>query len=224
MRLARLAVVCLAALPALAQVQLVVRADGKKVIYNVPTPANAKAGDLKWLAKQRNRRTQYDKMIEQYADRYNVDPILVRAVIQVESDFNPNCLSNKGARGLMQLMPETAQRYGVKQMFDPEQNIHGGVAYLADLLETFSYDLPRVLAAYNAGEGAVTKHGGIPPYRETMTYVKRALTVYYGRPYDGSGAISFAGRRDTGILRGGFKAGARIAAAMIPGFRYLGSQ
>jgi len=224
MRLVRLVIVCLAALPVLAQVQLVVRADGKKVIYNVPTPGNAKAGDLKWLAKQRNRRTQYDKMIEQYADRYNVDPILVRAVIQVESDFNPNCLSNKGARGLMQLMPETAQRYGVKQMFDPEQNIHGGVAYLADLLDMFSYDLPRVLAAYNAGEGAVTKHGGIPPYHETMTYVKRALTVYYGRPYDGSGAISFARRRDTGILRGGFKAGARIAAAMIPGFRYLGSQ
>ena len=88
----------------------------------------------------------------------------------------------------------------------------------------FSYDLPRVLAAYNAGEGAVTRHGGIPPYNETMTYVKRALTVYYGRPYDSSGPISFAGRRDSGILRGGFKAGAPLASALIPGFRYLGAR
>ena len=98
------------------------------------------------------------------------------------------------------------------------------MAYLADLLEMFSFDLPRVLAAYNAGEGAVTRHGGIPPYSETMTYVKRALTVYYGRPYDGSGAVSFAGGRGKGLLGGGFRAGTPLASAIIPGFRYLGSQ
>lgn len=225
MRLVRFTILCVLAIPVLGQVRLVVKPDGKKVIYNVGSVSDPKSGDLKWLAKQHNRSTSYDRMIEQYADQYNVDPILVRAVIQVESDFHPNCLSNKGARGLMQLMPETAQRYGVKDIFDPEENIRGGVAYLADLLEMFSNDLPRALAAYNAGEGAVTRHGGIPPYNETMTYVKRALTVYYGRPYDGSGAISFAGRRDKGMLRGGFKAGApALAAAMIPGFRYLGSQ
>jgi len=224
MRLVRLAVIFAIALPAAAQVKLVVRSDGKKVIYNVGSTASGKGTDLKWLARQRDRRSQYDRMIERYADQFNVDPILVRAVIQVESDFNPQCTSGKGARGLMQLIPETAQRYGVKDIYDPEQNIRGGVAYLADLLEMFSHDVPRALAAYNAGEGAVTRHGGIPPYNETMTYVKRALTVYYGRPYDGSGAISFAGRRDTGILRGGFKAGAPLAAAIIPGFRYLGSQ
>ena len=225
MRLVHVAIACVIALPVVAQVRLVVKPDGRKVIYNVGSVSDPKSGDLKWLAKQHNRRTNYDRLIETYADQYSVDPILVRAVIQVESDFHPNCLSNKGARGLMQLMPETAQRYGVKDIFDPEENIRGGVAYLADLLEMFSNDLPRALAAYNAGEGAVTKHGGIPPYNETMTYVKRALTVYYGRPYDGSGAISFAGRRDKGILRGGFKAGApALAAAMIPGFRYLGSQ
>jgi soluble lytic murein transglycosylase-like protein len=224
MRLLRFALACLIALPALAQVQLVIR-DGKKVIVNFPTiGGGGKISDLKWLAKQRNRHTPYDKMIEQYADHFNVDPILVRAVIQVESNFNPQCVSGKGARGLMQLMPETAQRYGVRQILDPEDNIRGGVAYLSDLLEMFSYDLPRVLAAYNAGEGAVTRHGGIPPYNETMTYVKRALSVYYGRPYDGSGSISFAGRRDAGILHGGFKAGAPLATAIIPGFRYLGSQ
>ncbi|HJW93492.1 MAG TPA: lytic transglycosylase domain-containing protein [Thermoanaerobaculia bacterium] len=225
MRLVRVAVVCLIAVPAVAQVRLVVKPDGRKVIYNIGTVNDPKMSNLTWLAKQHNRRSQYDRMIEQYADQYNVDPILVRAVIQVESDFHANCLSNKGASGLMQLIPETAARYGVKDIFDPEENIRGGVAYLADLLEMFSHDIPRALAAYNAGEGAVTRHGGIPPYNETMTYVKRALTVYYGRPYDGSGAISFAAGRNKGLLRGGFKAGApALAAAMIPGFRYLGSQ
>jgi len=224
MRLVRMAMVCLVALPAFAQVQLMVRSDGRKVIYNVAT-TGGKVSDLKWLAKQRDRRSSYDRLIEQAADRYNVDPILVRAVIQVESNFNPQCTSNKGARGLMQLMPETASRYGVKKILDPEENIRGGVAYLADLLEMFSYDLPRVLAAYNAGEGAVTRHGGIPPYNETMTYVKRALTVYYGRPYDGSGgSTSFAGGRGKGVLGGGFKAGAPLASTLIPGFRYLGSR
>jgi len=223
MRLVRIVLVCLVALPALAQVQLIVR-NGKKVIYNVGSSGSGRSSDLKWLARQRDRRSSYDRLIEQYADRYNVDPILVRAVIQVESNFNPQCVSNKGARGLMQLMPETASRYGVKKILDPEENIRGGVAYLADLLEMFSFDLPRVLAAYNAGEGAVTRHGGIPPYSETMTYVKRALTVYYGRPYDGSGAVSFAGGRGKGLLGGGFRAGTPLASAIIPGFRYLGSQ
>ena len=197
---------------------MTVRSDGKKVIYNVGGDGG-KSSDLKWLAKQRNRRSAYDAAIERYSDQYNVDPILVRAVIQVESNFNAQCVSNKGARGLMQLMPETARRYGVRSIFDPDENIRGGVAYLADLLEMFAFDLPRVLAAYNAGEGAVTRHGGIPPYNETMKYVKRALTVYYGRPY-GDAAVSFAGRRDGKVLQGGFKA--VQATAMIPGFRYLG--
>ena len=147
MRLARLAVIFVIALPAVAQVKLVVRSDGKKVIYNVGSTASGKGTDLKWLARQRDRRSQYDRMIERYADQFNVDPILVRAVIQVESDFNPQCTSGKGARGLMQLIPETAQRYGVKDIYDPEQNIRGGVAYLADLLEMFSHDVPRALAA-----------------------------------------------------------------------------
>ena len=84
----------------------------------------------------------------------------------------------------MQLIPETAQRYGVKNVFDPEENIRGGVHYLSDLLDMFGHDLERALAAYNAGEGAVTRYGGIPPYQETSTYVNRALTVYYGRPYE----------------------------------------
>jgi soluble lytic murein transglycosylase-like protein len=224
MRFARIALALLLALPAAAQVQLMVNRDGKKVIYNVPSGgAGGSAGNLNWLAKQRNRRSPYDALIDRYAAHYGVDPVLVRAVIQVESDFNPMCVSNKGARGLMQLMPETARRYGVRRVHDPEENIRGGVAYLADLLELFGNDLSRTLAAYNAGEGAVAKYAGIPPYSETMTYVKRALTVYYGHPY-GGGSVSYAGSRGKGLLRGGFTAARPLAAAILPGFRYLGSQ
>jgi len=198
------AVILLLASSVEAQVQLTVQRDGTKVITNFSV-LGARGSDWNWLARQRNRPSRFDSMIDRWSLQYGVDPVLVRAVIQVESDFNPNCVSNKGARGLMQLMPETARRYGVKQVHDPNDNIRGGVRYLADLLGTFSNDLPRTLAAYNAGEGAVARYSGIPPYRETMTYVKRALTVYYGQPY--GQATSFAGRRMGGPkLKGGFTA------------------
>lgn len=202
-------------------VRLMVRRDGTKVIYNVGS--YSRGSDLAWLAKQRNRRSTWDPVIERYSSKFGVDPILVRAVIQVESDFNPACVSRKGARGLMQLMPGTAQRYGIARIHDPEENIRGGIRYLADLLDMFPGDLPRVLAAYNAGENAVVRYGGIPPYEETSTYVKRALTVYYGRPY--GQATSFAARRGSKRLRGGF--GAQVieplASAVLPGMRYLGT-
>jgi soluble lytic murein transglycosylase len=220
MRIVLLAVL-LAAPPLLADVRLVVKPDGRKVIYNT-TPARRTTSNLAWLARQRNRASAYDPIIERYARQYRVDPVLIRAVIQVESDFDPMCVSRKGARGLMQLMPATAKRYKVKKIHDPADNIRGGVNYLRDLLEMFRNDLPRALAAYNAGENAVIRHGGIPPYEETDTYVKRALSVYYGRPY--GQAISFAGRRDKATLRGGFAAPATPAlAAVIPGVRYLGT-
>jgi soluble lytic murein transglycosylase-like protein len=206
-----------------ADVRIAVKRNGAKVIYNAGPPKGAGGGDLNWLAKRHDRPSKFDPIIERYAERYGVDPTFVRAVIQVESDFNPNCVSNKGARGLMQLMPATARRFGVTKVHDPEQNIQGGVRYLAYLMDLFHEDLPRVLAGYNAGENAVLKHGGIPPYAETGTYVKRALTVYHGRPY--GGALSFAGRRGGKKLRGGFGAGVMqpIAAALIPGAKYLGS-
>jgi soluble lytic murein transglycosylase-like protein len=213
--------IALIATVAYSDVRLMVRRDGTKVIYNVGS--YGKGSDYTWLARQRNRRTKYDTLIERYADRYGVDPVLVRAVIQVESDFNPNCVSHKGARGLMQLMPATARRYGVARIHDPEENIRGGIHYLADLLQMFSSDLPRVLAAYNAGENAVARYGGIPPYEETSTYVQRALTVYYGRPY--GQAMSFAGSRGGSKLRGGFTQVAEpLATAVFPGMRYLGTQ
>ena len=220
MRKFAVAVVTLLAIgvTARADVHLAVRPDGKKVIYNVWSPS-VRTSNYSWLARQRNRRSPYDKMIERYAEVYNVDPVLVRAVIQVESDFNPRCVSKKGARGLMQLIPETAHRYGVKDIFDPEDNIRGGVHYLSDLLVMFNSDLQRALAAYNAGEGAVTRYGGIPPYEETSTYVQRALTVYYGRPY-GSSTEWYPGRSGGAKLRGGF--GAALQPIIIPGLRILG--
>jgi soluble lytic murein transglycosylase-like protein len=203
-----------------AQVHLIVKGDGTKVISNFGSAASAHGNDWNWWAKQRNRRSSYDAYIERYASQYRVDPILVRAVIQVESDFNPRCISNKGARGLMQLMPETERQYGVRNVFDPEDNIRGGIHNLADLLERYRGDLNRVLAAYNAGEGAVARYRGIPPYEETMTYVKRALTVYYGSPYGES--TFFAAARGGHKLKGGFGSGVQPIVAMLPGMRYLG--
>ena len=179
--------VVLAAPTAYAQVQLVIKKDGSKIIYNVPTgreKGHKPGSDFQWLAKQHDRPSRYDLLIENYSKKFRVDATLVRAVIQVESDFNPRCVSNKGARGLMQLMPETAREYGVTQVFDPEDNIRAGIQNLRrDCLRDIAAIFRHVLAAYNAGDGAVAKYRGIPPYEETMTYVKRALTVYYGTPY-----------------------------------------
>ena len=211
-----------------ADVRLTVGKDGTKTIYNVGANGSSKGGgDFVWLAKQRNRTSPYDAIIDRYAAHFSVDPVLVRAVIQVESNFNPMCVSNKGARGLMQLMPETARRYGVKRVHDPEENIRGGVQYLSELLTMFRYDLPRTLAAYNAGENAVIRHKGIPPYGETMTYVKRALTVYYGTPY-GQAPTSFAGRRGARKPLGAGTFGQQLmpglaTAAVMPNMKYLGA-
>ena len=125
------------------------------------------------------RRAQLDPLIERVAARQSVEPALVRAVIEVESQFHVQALSPKGALGAMQLMPETARRYGVTNRGDPAQNIEGGVAYLKDLLGRFSGNMALALAAYNAGERAVDTHGRvIPRYRETMLYVPKVLEAY----------------------------------------------
>jgi soluble lytic murein transglycosylase-like protein len=126
--------------------------------------------------------TPYDPSIYKHALAYGVDPNLVRAVMATESSCNPEALSRKGARGLMQLTPATAKRFGVKDISDPDQNIEGGVKYLRFLLKTFDNDLRLTLAAYNAGENAVKRAGGIPNYRETMHYVEK-ITALYGDAY-----------------------------------------
>ena len=112
------------------------------------------------------------------ARRHGLDPTLVLAVVSVESGFRPQAVSPKGAQGLMQLMPRTAQSLGVVDAFDPEQNLDGGVRHLGQLLAAYDGDVERALAAYNAGEGAVHRHNGIPPYRETRAYVKKVLERY----------------------------------------------
>jgi soluble lytic murein transglycosylase-like protein len=112
------------------------------------------------------------------ARRHGLDPELVMAVVSVESDFKPEAVSPKGAQGLMQLMPKTAESLGVADAFDPEQNLDGGVRHLGELLALYDGDVERALAAYNAGEGAVHRHHGVPPYRETRAYVRKVLERY----------------------------------------------
>ena len=119
------------------------------------------------------RAARYESLIEENAAAHGVNPHLVRAVIQQESAFNPNARSNKGAMGLMQLMPATAAELGVTDPYNPSENIRGGVAYLKGLLVKFQQNVELALAAYNAGPTAVTKYGAVPPYRETKDYVSR---------------------------------------------------
>ncbi len=120
----------------------------------------------------------FDELIRSASGRYNVDPDLIRAVIKTESDFNSNARSNKGAMGLMQLMPDTARLHNVSDAFNPDENVDGGVRHLRMLLERYQGNLELSLAAYNAGAGAVEKHGGIPPFNETREYVRKVLRFY----------------------------------------------
>ncbi len=138
-----------------------------------------------WAAirPQRSRRlrpipSRFDPLIRNTASRFGVDAALVKAVVHVESGFNPYAVSVKGASGLMQLMPQTASRYGVQSLFDPRQNITGGVRYLRDLLSEFSGNTRLALAGYNAGENAVIRYNGVPPYPETRGYVALVMSLY----------------------------------------------
>lgn len=117
----------------------------------------------------------YESLIDSYSRQYGVDRNLVKAVIRAESGYNPDAVSRKGAAGLMQLMPKTAQHLKVTNSFDPEENIRGGVKYLRFLLDTFRGDVTMALAAYNAGLARVAQYGGIPPYEETRNYVARVM-------------------------------------------------
>jgi len=130
-----------------------------------------------------------EKLVREAAERHHVDPALVRAVIETESNWNPRAYSRKGAGGLMQLIPTTAQRYGAYDLFNPQQNIDAGVRHLKRLLERYNGNLDLALAAYNAGEGAVDKAQGIPPFRETRNYVQKVQNAYF-RP--GSGRLTDA--------------------------------
>jgi soluble lytic murein transglycosylase-like protein len=132
------------------------------------------------------RYSRYDLHIRRAATLYQIPEALVRAVIKVESDFDPRAVSPANARGLMQLIPETAERMMVTDILDPRQNVFGGVRYLRVLANLFNGDLALTIAAYNAGENAVIRHGGIPPYEETQVYVGKVLSYY--RQYRAGGA------------------------------------
>ncbi|HEY1250334.1 MAG TPA: transglycosylase SLT domain-containing protein [Thermoanaerobaculia bacterium] len=182
--LALLGILCAFGTAASAEVRVVVK-DGRHFIYN-DGPANIRASE-EWLASQVARASSYDRLIEAAALEHDVDPKLVKSVMLVESNFNPNAVSKKGARGLMQLMPETAVEVGVRDVHDPAQNIAGGVRYLSQLLLNYRGDLAKSLAAYNAGEAAVDRYDGVPPYDETQLYVRKTLAAYRGKSLLGGG-------------------------------------
>ncbi|MGH9532955.1 MAG: lytic transglycosylase domain-containing protein [Terriglobales bacterium] len=148
--------------------------------------------------------SEVEAVIEAAAARHNVDANLVRALIKVESNFNPRALSRKGAMGLMQLMPATARSLRVANPFDPEQNVDAGVRHLKGLLENYNGDVALSLAAYNAGAGAVARSGGVPPYRETRNYVRQITQIYGGGDTVVTGpsyAPIRASRQQNGVLR-----------------------
>jgi soluble lytic murein transglycosylase-like protein len=163
----------------------VAEGEGFAVLVEAPVEAvaqvapTATGSGVRMSASVVERASAYAPMVEEAARQSRLDPRLLHAVIATESGYNPVARSAKGAQGLMQLMPATARRYGVTNAFEPRHNIQGGARYLADLLALFDQDVRLALAAYNAGEGAVLKHGRrIPPYRETNAYVPRVLDYY----------------------------------------------
>jgi soluble lytic murein transglycosylase len=167
--------------------------DGTLHFTNAPTGPNYQRMGFTtgtaagWLRlPERGQTGPYLQEIRDAADRYGVPVKLVSAVIRAESGFNPRAVSRKGAQGLMQLMPSTASMLGVRNSFDPRQNIDGGVRHLRNLIDRFPESLPLALAAYNAGEKAVLQYRGIPPFPETQDYVTKVLNFYGGRVAGGT--------------------------------------
>ncbi|MEP6883868.1 MAG: lytic transglycosylase domain-containing protein [Gammaproteobacteria bacterium] len=153
--------------------------DNNRYRLLVLSPRDRTASGDRYDAMLLARAGMYDSIIEKAAVSVSVEPNLLRAVIVVESGFNTRAVSKRGAMGLMQLMPATATRYGAANPFDPHENVHAGARYLKFLIDRFGQDLRLALAAYNAGENAVDRHGGqVPPFSETMAYVPRVLRIY----------------------------------------------
>ena len=192
-------------LPSSAQITRVTEQSGRELFVNAEPPRSAKLTATKprttiYLPAESSftghshpamsiDRDGVEKLVRETADRHNMDPALVRAVIETESNWNPVAVSNRGAAGLMQLIPTTAQRFGANDVFNPKQNVDAGVHYLKTLLERYNGNLDLALAAYNAGEGAVDRAHGVPAFRETRDYVQKVQNAYF-RP--GSGRLGDA--------------------------------
>jgi soluble lytic murein transglycosylase-like protein len=188
-------IVLVFSLPAGAETYSFTDEDGVVHFTNVPTDKRYQPVDpsgKKKKRKQRTRRakrsskvyrprnvTRYDEYIKEASNRFNIPVPLIRAVVAVESNFDPTAVSHAGAQGLMQLMPQTAEEMGVDDPFDPRKNILGGTRYLRMLANAFDGDLVLTLAGYNAGHRAVFRHMDIPPFAETQRYVRRVLRLYY---------------------------------------------
>jgi hypothetical protein len=177
-----LALVSLASAATLRAGQLETVVDEGRIVYVNSNPRVAVHGKRApfepWHYRSRSSALPFDDIVRDSANRWQIDPELVHAIIQVESNYNPRARSPKGAMGLMQLIPATAGRYGVSDPFDIQQNISAGVNHLRYLLDRFEGDIPQSIAAYNAGENAVVRAGGIPPIDETRDYVRRVTNLY----------------------------------------------
>jgi transglycosylase-like protein with SLT domain len=198
-----------------AQIMTETATDGRPVFVNAEPPVIAKLtphkpvnqsiylqSEISFTGTDRPamflNRDGAEKLVREAAERHKVDPALVRAVIETESNWNPAARSHKGAVGLMQLIPSTAMRFGVNDAYNPRQNVDAGVKYLKTLLERYRGNLDLALAAYNAGEGAVDRAHGVPSFQETQSYVRKVQDAYY-RP--GSGRMDEAYTRSSRIHR-----------------------
>jgi len=195
------AALSIAAVPAQGQIRKLVEENGRIIFVNAEDntpvrPAKTRGGSSALAAASRTgapvsseeaapagyrllSRVEIDKYVDEMSAKHKVDPELIRAVIVAESGYNPAATSRKGAQGLMQLMPGTAQQLGVRDAYNPKQNIEAGVRYLRALLDKYDGDLDKALAAYNAGEGAVARAGGVPGIRETQNYVQKITDRYF---------------------------------------------
>ncbi len=170
----------LVSLPAVADIYRYIDENGVMHFTNAPNSSK-----FKLFMKERQRfisnldNKKYDPIIAEAATRFDLEAPLLKAVIKAESDFDPNAVSNKGAKGLMQIMPQNFPMLNVSNPFDPHQSINAGARYLREMLDRYDGKLGLTLAAYNAGPGAVDRHNGVPPYQETEEYIERVMRYYH---------------------------------------------
>lgn len=181
---------------ATAEIYVRTQQDGQKEFTNRPSGSGwlfyaSETGYVPTIRFEKEGKPKnLDEIVEEIADKFTINANLVKAIIVAESNCNPTAISRKGAQGLMQLMPQTAKRLNVSKPFDPRENILGGVKYIKGLMASYG-DLRLALAAYNAGPAAVAKHAGIPPYRETINYVKKV--VHYYKKFTNDPTLKVAG-------------------------------